>query len=58
MVWFNRESSWTVKHKYNQTLENITDYFNWTMTYRRDSDVNAMLIPYKAYLFVQNLISK
>ena len=47
MVWFNRESSWTLVHNYKIDLQNYDGYFNWTMTYRKDSDVNAMMIPHQ-----------
>ncbi|CAK8672030.1 unnamed protein product [Clavelina lepadiformis] len=43
-VWWCRESPWTTRNLYNLTIGRIFDnYFNATMTYRRDSDV---FLPY------------
>uniref|UniRef100_H2ZL49 Fucosyltransferase n=1 Tax=Ciona savignyi TaxID=51511 RepID=H2ZL49_CIOSA len=47
-VWWSRESAWTAKYFYRKTLDDFDDYFNWTMTHRRDSDVNGMLYPFIA----------
>ncbi|XP_039252419.2 3-galactosyl-N-acetylglucosaminide 4-alpha-L-fucosyltransferase FUT3-like isoform X2 [Styela clava] len=44
-VWWAHESPWTVLHYYHYKLKDFNEYFNWTMTYRRDSDVLASLAP-------------
>ncbi|XP_039262304.2 uncharacterized protein LOC120338385 [Styela clava] len=53
-VWWSEESTWTSKIMYEKRLDQIEEnYFNWTMTFKRTSDVNAMMIPYKARDFVR-----
>ncbi|XP_039252006.2 4-galactosyl-N-acetylglucosaminide 3-alpha-L-fucosyltransferase FUT6-like [Styela clava] len=44
-VWWAHESPWTVLHYYGHKLEDFNNYFNWTMTYRRDSDILASFAP-------------
>uniref|UniRef100_H2XUB6 Fucosyltransferase n=1 Tax=Ciona intestinalis TaxID=7719 RepID=H2XUB6_CIOIN len=52
-VWWSRESAWTATYLYRKSLDDFDDYFNWTMTHRRDSDVNGMLYPFVARDFVK-----
>jgi len=47
-VWYLRESSWTQKYRYQIDINEFDDYFNWTMTYRLDSDVEASMMPFEA----------
>ncbi|XP_039252774.2 3-galactosyl-N-acetylglucosaminide 4-alpha-L-fucosyltransferase FUT3-like [Styela clava] len=44
-AWWAHESPWTVLHYYHHELKDFNNYFNWTMTYRRDSDVLASFAP-------------
>lgn len=47
-VWWSHESPWTVLHFYHHDLKFFKNYFNWTMTFRADSDVLASLAPVPA----------
>ncbi|XP_078488651.1 alpha-(1,3)-fucosyltransferase 7-like [Ciona intestinalis] len=57
-VWWSRESAWTAKYLYRKSLDDFDDYFNWTMTHRRDSDVNGMLYPFVARDFVKSRLKE
>ncbi|XP_076818147.1 uncharacterized protein LOC143463524 isoform X2 [Clavelina lepadiformis] len=38
-VWWSDQNPWYIKYISNQSLTEYNNFFNWTMTYRRDSDV-------------------
>nr|CAB3247583.1 alpha-(1,3)-fucosyltransferase 7-like [Phallusia mammillata] len=38
-VWHCMEPPWNVRYMYEKTLTPVTSLFNWTMTYRSDSDI-------------------
>ena len=58
MVFYNRESTWTTVNKYRANLSRYDNYFNWTMSYRRDSDVNSMMLPHFALPMVMSYMNK
>lgn len=61
-VWWSEDSPWMSKHMYNLSNKQYQAYdrnfFNWTMTYKPSSDVNAMMIPYNGIDFVLERLSR
>ena len=57
-VWYSRESSWTLKYFYRKNLKQFDGYFNWTMTYRLDADVDAAMTPLEAQPFLNYMYKK
>ncbi|CAK8682982.1 unnamed protein product [Clavelina lepadiformis] len=57
-VWFTRETPWTSRYFYYKKLTEFDGYFNWTMTYRLDSDVKAVMMPFEVRSFFDNMQEK
>ena len=51
-VFLSKESTRTSQAYYGQLLHEYNKYFNWSMTYRFDSDVDASMMPFTAIPFV------
>ncbi|CAK8686064.1 unnamed protein product [Clavelina lepadiformis] len=47
-VWWCHESPATVNNFWHQSLREYNGYFNWTMHYRKDSNITAAFIPHTA----------
>ncbi|CAK8686063.1 unnamed protein product [Clavelina lepadiformis] len=47
-VWWCHESTSTVVEAYYKNLRQYNGYFNWTMHYRKDSNITAAFIPHTA----------
>ncbi|CAK8674487.1 unnamed protein product [Clavelina lepadiformis] len=47
-VWYCQEPPWVLRYVFLKTLTPLNGIFNWTMTYRTDSDIpGTFFVPYK-----------